>query len=442
MIKIYNQDVMKALKSMPDKSVDMQITSPPYWALRNYGVDGQLGLESTFDEYINKLCDIFDEVKRVLKDDGTCWVNLGDGYAGNMGKKSGWTDNKLGFGKEEAIKKGVCLTKKTKIIHQLPQKCLICIPDRFRIEMINRGWILRNKIIWYKPGCMPSSAKDRFTIDFEEVMMFTKKKKYYFEQQLEPIKSETIERNKYGHCGDGVTAIGRKRKPGEFATRVSKYQNLDEEKENRQGMNKDRGNNLVEKRNLPEPKEIVDFLKKWKGLYTYKQLDKILQKKGDCASHWFTYPEKEHGFAYPSKEDWIKLKGLMEFGDTYDKQMTEVNYEKDSIDNTEQYMRNKRCVWKINTQSFSAKKYGFKDTDHFATFPKALVRTPILTTKKNALIMDIFAGKGTTLEVARELGRDSIGIEINPDYVEIAKAVLTHDKKGNRNLHPEPEVIK
>jgi len=320
MIKIYNMDVMKALKKMPDKSVDMQITSPPYWALRNYGVDGQLGLESTFDEYIKKLCDIFDEVKRVLKDDGTCWVNLGDNYFTK--RTSDREVNKINPNQKSG--------HPIKIIEQgIKSKCLVGVPMRFAIEMMNRGWILRNTIIWYKPGCMPSSAKDRFTVDFEYIFFFTKKKKYYFEQQLEPIKNETLERNKSGEKGDKITAIGRDRKAGEFAT-----------------------------------------------------------KQGD------------------------------------------------------ELMRNKRCVWEINTHSFSAKKYGFKDVDHFATFPKKLVETPIKTTRKNAIIMDIFAGKGTTLEVARDLGRDSIGIEINPDYVEIAKAVLTHDKKGNRNLHPEPEVIK
>ena len=81
--KIYNGDALDVLKTFPDECVDMAITSPPYWALRDYGAEGQLGLESTFQEYINKLCDIFDEVKRVLKKSGSCWVNLGDAYSGS-----------------------------------------------------------------------------------------------------------------------------------------------------------------------------------------------------------------------------------------------------------------------------------------------------------------------------------------------------------------------
>ena len=88
--KIIQGDALEVLKTLPEKSINMCMTSPPYWALRDYGVEGQLGLESTFEEYINKLCDIFDEVKRVLRDDGTCWVNLGDTYwGGGQGGNNG-----------------------------------------------------------------------------------------------------------------------------------------------------------------------------------------------------------------------------------------------------------------------------------------------------------------------------------------------------------------
>ena len=195
--KIYNMDCVKGLKLLDDESINCIVTSPPYWNLRNYNVEGQLGLEETFGEYITKLCNIFDEVKRVLRKDGTVFVNLGDCYAGEMGKKSGWTDNKLGFERQEAIDKCVCLTKNNKIIHELPQKCLVQIPHRFAIEMTNRGWLLRNTIIWHKPNCMPSSTTDRFTVNFEYVFFFTKNKKYWFEQQREPLKLNSIERDKY-----------------------------------------------------------------------------------------------------------------------------------------------------------------------------------------------------------------------------------------------------
>jgi len=196
-VRIINGDSLEVLKTLQDESVDCVVTSPPYWALRDYGCEGQLGLEPTFQEYIDKLCNIFDEVKRVLKKEGTCWVNIGDTYNGN---KEGKTDNK------------VCdyLKNTTTNLHKkkgdLPDKCLCQIPSRFAIEMTNRGWILRNEIIWYKPNAMPSSVKDRFTVDFEKVFFFVKNKKYWFEQQLE--KSIWFEKDKRAITG-GITKSGK-----------------------------------------------------------------------------------------------------------------------------------------------------------------------------------------------------------------------------------------
>jgi len=236
-MRIINGSALEELKKLPEKSVNMCMTSPPYWALRDYGVEGQLGLEPTFDQYINNLCDIFDEVKRVLRDDGTCWVNIGDTYFGggnNRGNNSPISDkqasNKGAIGQVqmnwkktrddckqldirfrerdkyccECGKKfnampgqyfcgpecsGVDNTKR-ELKGKLQNKSLIGIPMRFAIEMINRGWILRNTIIWHKPNAMPHSVKDRFTVDFEYLYFFSKKKKYYFKQQLEPFKSK------------------------------------------------------------------------------------------------------------------------------------------------------------------------------------------------------------------------------------------------------------
>jgi len=190
--KIIQGDALTKLKEIPEKSINMVMTSPPYWALRDYGVDGQLGLEPTFNEYINKLCNIFDEVKRVLRDDGTCWVNLGDTYSGGGGW-IGIPDDWKSISTKSKQKRFDNPSKKT----ELPSKCLTMIPFRFAIEMVNRGWILRNTIIWHKPNCMPSSVKDRFTVDFEYLFFFSKKKKYYFEQQLEKtITKDNIVRDR------------------------------------------------------------------------------------------------------------------------------------------------------------------------------------------------------------------------------------------------------
>lgn len=172
---ILHGDALNMLKSLPDESIDSVITSPPYWALRDYGVEGQLGLEHSFQEYINKLCDIFDEIKRVLKKEGTCFVNIGDTYGGTNDKGS-YRDPKYKNGRNGQAKA---------MNRSAVAKSLCQIPSRFAIEMTNRGWILRNKIIWHKPNAMPSSVKDRFTVDYEEVFFFVKNKKYFFEQQLE-----------------------------------------------------------------------------------------------------------------------------------------------------------------------------------------------------------------------------------------------------------------
>ena len=200
-MKILQGDSLEVLKTLPSESVDMIMTSPPYWALRDYGVEGQLGLEPTFQEYINKLCDIFDEVKRVLKKEGACWVNMGDTYnshhePGTTDAKTGWksSGNELNPRQKEHGRGG---TK------DLPTKTLLQIPSRFAIEMCNRGWILRNEIIWHKPNCMPSSVKDRFTVDFEKIFFFVKNKKYYFETQYEPY---TEPMNRWG--GEKLKADG------------------------------------------------------------------------------------------------------------------------------------------------------------------------------------------------------------------------------------------
>jgi len=132
---IYQGDCLEVLKTLPDESIDCVMTSPPYWALRDYGVEGQLGLEPTFQEYITKLCDIFDEVKRVLKKEGTCWVNMGDTYSG------------MKVGNTETNKNKTRVTSSfVKPKSEIQNKCLLQIPSRFAIEMCNPNWVLREDL--------------------------------------------------------------------------------------------------------------------------------------------------------------------------------------------------------------------------------------------------------------------------------------------------------
>ena len=155
---IYNCDALKVLKSFPDKSIDMCVTSPPYWNMRDYGVEGQLGLEYTTEEFIQSLFDIFHEIKRVLKDEGSLWINIRDTYSKGV-KRCG-----------------------------VKNKSLCMIPERLIIRLLDDGWILRNDIIWHKPNAMPDSCKNRFTVDYEHLYFLTKiDKGYYFETQYEPF---------------------------------------------------------------------------------------------------------------------------------------------------------------------------------------------------------------------------------------------------------------
>lgn len=185
---------------MDDNSINCLVTSPPYWGLRDYGVEGQLGLEKTVEEYIEKLVNIFDLFMPKLKDDGTIWINIDDTYIskGGASRHKGYADPKYKNGRNgEHIEP-----------HAYPQtfrpKSLANVPAMFQVEMCKRGWILRNEIIWRKPNAMPESATDRFTTDYEKLYFFTKNEKYYFEQQLEPYDKPL---DRWG--GDKLKAKGK-----------------------------------------------------------------------------------------------------------------------------------------------------------------------------------------------------------------------------------------
>ena len=185
--KIICGDALSELKKLPDESIDCCITSPPYFNLRNYQTKRQIGLEKTYQEYIAKLIAVFDEVKRVLKKEGTCFVNLGDTFNGN----------KIGNTNLKWVNINTNSFKKKK--QEMSKKSLMMIPERFAIEMINQKWILRNKLVWIKRNAMPENIKDRWKKAHEYIFFFTKSKKYYFNLDAirTPHKPASIKRAEY-----------------------------------------------------------------------------------------------------------------------------------------------------------------------------------------------------------------------------------------------------
>jgi DNA modification methylase len=167
---------------MSSQSVHCVVTSPPYYGLRDYGVDGQIGLEQTPEAYIERLCSVFDEVYRVLRDDGTLWLNIGDSYAGASSgdTKSGF--NARYFGKEYASdKQSATFSLPIKRNDSLPSKNLMMIPARVALALQARGWYLRSEIIWHKPNPMPESVADRPTKSHEMVYLLSKQPRYWYD---------------------------------------------------------------------------------------------------------------------------------------------------------------------------------------------------------------------------------------------------------------------
>ncbi len=194
--KIHTEDCLRFMRKLSEKSVDFCMTSPPYWRLRDYGTPGQIGLEKTPEEYIDKLVIVFRELKRILKDSGSFYLNLGDTYIGS----ALYYDLTKGF--RTSISTPLQKSQKHECIPSVIKnswkkaKQLALIPSRVAIALQADGWILRNDICWFKPNGLPSSVKDRLTCRWEHVFHFVKSKKYYYnlDEIREPFKASTIKR--------------------------------------------------------------------------------------------------------------------------------------------------------------------------------------------------------------------------------------------------------
>ena len=383
--QVHVGDCRELLARMPDESVNCVVTSPPYWGLRDYGVDGQIGLEATPEEYVSKIVDVFREVRRVLRADGTLWLNLGDSYAtgaGAVGEHPGggvqgarWRggldradDDKRGYRgeclangrgdspailrvKTRALRDGSHCGKHTAIaakgpmtqpnrmpIAGLKPKDLVGIPWRVAFALQADGWWLRKDIIWQKPNPMPESVTDRPTSAHEYVFLLSKSREYFYdaaairERQSAPEASTPDDR---------ARAFSRRRQ-----TVVQPHQDSV----------------------APE-----DLNRKRSGNKTRSRRDGAGGVYGHGSHQAFGVP-------------WVDNDGL----------------------------RNKRSVWTIATEPYGGA--------HFATFPRKLVEPCILAgCPSGGVVLDPFGGSGTVGEVAEVLGRNWILIELSPEYAELAR---------------------
>ena len=227
--KIICADATNGLKSLDSESVDMCVTSPPYYGLRDYGVDGQIGIETSPDEYIAKLTAVFDEVYRVLKPQGTLWVNISDSYAGSG--KGPMSAKLAGNGKNSK------LYQKDSAIYVVPKKWngiqpkdMIGIPWMLAFSLRSRGWYLRSDIIWHKTNCLPESVKDRPTKCYEHIFLLSKEPNYYFDYKAirEPLKEVSKERYKRGRS-DHTKYAGQKIQHKGIDTACDNFLFLDQE---------------------------------------------------------------------------------------------------------------------------------------------------------------------------------------------------------------------
>src|SRR5690606_18145495 len=202
---ILQGDVIETLRTLPDRIVHTCVTSPPYWGLRDYGVPGQIGLESTPEEYVKKMVEVFREVRRVLRDDGTLWLNLGDSYAGSGKGPSGKSAG------VHATKDGRQTMNNRVVPYGLKPKDLVGIPWRVAFALQADGWYLRSDIIWHKPNAMPESVKDRPIKAHEYIFLLSKSPRYYYDADAirEPFSKNShpnFKGGKFGRSDSGIKA--------------------------------------------------------------------------------------------------------------------------------------------------------------------------------------------------------------------------------------------
>lgn len=367
MIDIQIGDSRKLIHGLADASIDCIMTSPPYWGLRDYGHPDQIGLEKTPEEYLKTILGFFDDVKLKLKDEGNCFVNLGDSYSGSkVGNTNGVYADRIDKKKAYATTRSF---KKNK--GNLPSKCLCMIPERFAWGMIERGWILRNSIIWAKPNHMPESVTDRLTKSHEVIYHFVKQQKYYYDLDAirEPHKESSMERYQRPLKMGGAKHAGKKG--------FEIYSGNDWKPEGYSG--KFECANDAESFGSPRARtqrKGAEYKGKWKN---EQYMNEIQRRINEARANGIPHDEA-------------------------------LNHPKG---------KNPGDVWYIPTAPYPG--------SHFATFPIELIRRPILAgCPVGGTVLDPFGGSGTVGEFCRYNDRNAILFELNLGYKKLIedRAVL------------------
>lgn len=372
--RIIVADVLEGLAQLEPESAQCVVTSPPYWGLRDYGVPGQLGLEPTPRDYLKAMVGVFREVRRVLKRDGTLWLNMGDCYTPvNRGEQAKpRRDYPAGM---QAAHMHADLPTRHEVIQalkgaRLKPKDLVGMPWRLAFALQRRGWWLRSDIVWSKPNPMPESVTDRPTKSHEYLFLMARSARYYYDAAAiaEPAMSGQPLQEPAGWA----------RGPGSHDA-VS----------HNTGSNAERRERSLGLKGEATPDDVRSSAGARFGRgagWRAKNADQPAQN-GHRRLIENTAEARANGADHDSP-----------FGTT----------------------RNRRTVWEIATQAFP--------DAHFATFPEELVEPCILAgSKRGDTVLDPFAGSGTVGLVADYLGRDFIGIELNPAYAAIAERRLRED---------------
>lgn len=409
---ILQGDVLEKLAEIPAESIDCIISSPPYWGLRDYGVEGQFGLEPDFRDFLKTMQKIMDQLKRVLKKTGSCWINLGDSYG-----------------------------------TQPPyEKSRMAIPERFYIDCIDNGWIARNHIPWYKSNSMPSSVKDRFTNKWESIFFFAKEKKYYF--NLDAVREETITESKSFNIRvrDNITGLAQK-KLGDKAWTAT-----DKEKENYtdERVNKPKLNQTLDKKQdstlgadgKPNP-TYKGFNERWNNKAQDQYTKRILEERQNGSQHdnplgnpkgknpgdvFFINPKpfaEAHFATFPVD---LPLKILKcACPNQVCKKCGKPRYPISKPTADYQEILDKK-PW---SNADSMKKYSGLSADKLSN--NCLVASYQIMGYtdcgcnagwKPGIVLDPFFGAGSTGVAAEKLGLQWMGIDLNPEYIEIARKRL------------------